>query len=157
MNLLKIFFQFSLSFWFIMILLLNKLIFPLSWKFFIVFYESLNIQIFKIHFESRLFEYINFYLSLYYICVLNCQILILLIIYLKIFNISPNFAQQVRKFTYFGFLLFSTIITPPDIFSQLIVSLSFILSYEFLIYFQLFKMTLKLLIREPIETNQNSN
>jgi len=42
--------------------------------------------------------------------------------------------KTFRKLFYLIFILFSTITTPPDIFSQILVSSSLIVIYEFLIF-----------------------
>ena len=55
--------------WVCSVLLLNKIIIPVSWDFFLSFQEADGIAFF---FEAKIIEYLNYFTNLYYICFLNC-------------------------------------------------------------------------------------
>lgn len=83
-------------------------------------------------------------MSLYYICVFYFQIWVFLFIVFDFFN-NKNIikVKNFRKFFYYVFVVFSTLITPPDVYSQLCISLFFIVSYEILVFYFIFD-TLKI-------------
>lgn len=122
--------------WLSSIFLLNKLIIPFSWAFFLSFQQSDNISFF---FEAKVVEYLNYFISLYYICFINCQILTVLTLLLN--NISTNLKEirKFRKLFYLIFVVFSTLTTPPDIISQIIMSSSLIVFYECLLFLKYLK------------------
>jgi Sec-independent protein secretion pathway component TatC len=47
--------------------------------------------------------------------------------------------KAFRKIFHYFFLIFSTLITPPDIFSQLSISLCLTFNYEILVFYFIFK------------------
>lgn len=133
---LKIVFKFFTLIWLGSIIILFKCIIPFSWAFFLSFQQSSYItQPISLIFEAKLEDYFNHIRTLYNICLINCQFLALLIFFLL--NFSQKFKQikTFRKLFYLIFVIFSTIITPPDIISQIIISLLLILVYEFLIFY----------------------
>lgn len=100
---------------------------PYSWTFFL-YYE--NNLLFPLHFEAKLTNYLNFLL----IILLNIFIIfesIFLFISLFIINnkISLNFLRK-RKFIYTIFLLLGTLLTPPDVLSQILFLIISIIFYE---------------------------
>jgi Sec-independent protein secretion pathway component TatC len=48
--------------------------------------------------------------------------------------------QSLRKLFYFVFIIFSTLTTPPDVASQIIMSFSLIIMYELLIFVKYLKI-----------------
>jgi sec-independent protein translocase protein TatC len=123
--------------WFISLLITNYFIIPLSWNFFLSFQELFINNSFNIHFEAKLSEYLNFCVSLYYLCGLYFQFFLLLFFILSYLNTSIQNIKRFRKIYYFGFVLCSTLIC-LDIFSQIIISLLFILMYEIFLLIFLF-------------------
>ena len=120
----------------------NAFLFPFSWNFFLSFqnFEVLNLT--TLYFESKISEYFSFYISLYYVCVFYFQNLVVLFIIFDFFNTRKMIVvKSFRKFFYYFFVLFSTLITPPDVFSQLCISLFLILSYEILVFYFIFHKT----------------
>ena len=123
--------------WLCSVVLLKKFVVPFSWSFFLSFQETNNhLQPASFFFEARILEYFDYFTNFYYICVANCQLLALSILFLN--NISERIGtiKTFRKLFYLIFILFSTITTPPDILSQIIVSFSLIIIYELLIFFK---------------------
>lgn len=116
---------------------------PLTWNFFLSFQSSTLAHSFMLHFEVKLKEYLLFYISFYYICEFYFQLFILYLIILDYTKSNLKIIKKFRKIYYYCFIILSTIITPPDFFSQVLTSLIFILIYEFLILFFSFKNKLQ--------------
>jgi len=126
--------------WFCSIVLLKKVVVPFSWSFFLSFQETNNhFKPASFFFEARILEYFDYFTNFYYICVANCQLLALSIIFLNNISEKVGTIKTFRKLFYLVFILFSTITTPPDIFSQIIMSSSLILIYELLVFFKYLK------------------
>ena len=121
--------------WLCSIILLRNVIMPFSWSFFMSFQEnSTHLQPASFFFEARIMEYFDYFTNFYYICVMNCQLLTLSILFLNSISKKTGTIKTFRKLFYLVFILFSTITTPPDVFSQIIMSTSLILIYELLIF-----------------------
>lgn len=137
---LKFISQVFFATWFCSIILLTKFVVPFSWAFFLSFQETDNdLQPTSFFFEARILEYFNYFTNFYYICVVNCQLLIGSLFFLNIISEKVGTIKTFRKLFYLIFVLFSTITTPPDIFSQIIVSSSLIIVYELLIFLKYIK------------------
>lgn len=137
-------FKTSILMYFFSVIVLNKILFPFSWSFFLSFQNFELLKSLTLHFEAKLSEYLTFYITFYYICVLYFQIFVLLILIFDYLKNELIIVKRFRKFLYYFFVIFSTLITPPDVSSQLILSISIIFSYEILVYYSIIK---KFLIR----------
>jgi sec-independent protein translocase protein TatC len=138
---LRFAFKFFLLTWLISILLLYKFLIPYSWAFFLSFQQNGNAtQSIPLFFEAKIVEYFNYFTSSYYVCLINCQFLALLILLLTNISEKLNKIKTFRKLFYFVFVIFSTLTTPPDIISQVILSISLIFAYEILIFLKYLKM-----------------
>jgi Sec-independent protein secretion pathway component TatC len=103
--------------------------------FFLSFQQDENAtQSISFFFEAKIVEYFNYFTSSYYVCLVNCQFLALLTLLLTNISEKLNKIKTFRKLFYFVFVIFSTLTTPPDIISQVILSLTLILVYEILIF-----------------------
>lgn len=112
---------------------LNSFLLPLSYSFFFNLQESSKISI---YFESKITDYLNFYIILSVSCFFYSQVITFLIFMLDYIGVSVAYIKYSRKFFYFSFILISTLITPPDVSSQLLLSFCAICSYEIVIFFQ---------------------
>ena len=132
------FYMFYFFFNLCIITLIFLIIIPNIWCFFAQMPFS-NKFLFQIYFEPKLDTYFWFvFTSFIYIY------LFLFYFFILFFFILNNILKiqtviHLRKFFYFQFILIATFISPPDIFSQLIISLSFISSFEILIYMYIYK------------------
>jgi|YelNatPaOPRAMG01_1025707.scaffolds.fasta_scaffold13647_8 sec-independent protein translocase protein TatC len=126
------------------------LLVPISWKFFFSFQSFISNKFISLHFEPKIDEYLNFYLTLYYSCIFYFQLFFILFILIDKYNSSTNSIKKVRKFYYLSFFVFSTIVSPPDVFSQLFISFSLTAVYEVSVLIVIFK---KLLVRQTVKTN----
>lgn len=120
------------------VIMYHNFFFPFCWDFFLSFQYLEVIKLTPLYFESKISEYIHFYTSCYYICAFYFQILVALFLVFDFSKAKIELVQKFRKFFYYFFILFSTLITPPDIFSQLLISLCLIFSYEILVFYFIF-------------------
>jgi sec-independent protein translocase protein TatC len=151
---LKLVFYASVFFWVISFIILNKVLLPLSWEFFLSFQSLSTFKFLHLHFEAKLSEYLNFYILLYYICTFYCQIFVALVFFFDYINTNLKLIKKFRKFFYYSFIFCSTLITPPDVLSQILFSISLIGVYETILFINIFNLFLRnKLIRQPIKTN----
>ena len=137
---LKLAFQLFVLTWVASMILLYKIVVPISWAFFLSFQQSNNFnQQLSLFFETKLSEYFYYFTDLYYICLMNCQFLAVILLFLINLSEEPQKIKTFRKLFYLTFVIFSTIITPPDIISQIVISLIFILFYELLLFIKILK------------------
>jgi sec-independent protein translocase protein TatC len=122
---------------FISFIIAYFVIIPLSWNFFFSFQDLLINKSFAIHFEAKLIDYFNFYISLYYICGLYFQFFVLLFFILNYINNNYRNVKKFRKIFYFGFVVFSALIC-PEIISQILISFLFILMYEIFLFIYIY-------------------
>lgn len=130
---------FALFFYFLSFLVLNLYVLPYCWNFFLSFQTTVISSAIKVHFEAKLTEYIHFYIFLHFICIGISLIFFILFLFLETRLDKIKFIKNSRKLFYFLFFLLATLITPPDILSQLIVGCSFILIYEIILLVLFFK------------------
>ena len=132
---LKLLFKlFTLS-WLFSLILLIKFIIPFSWKFFLSFQEgSTTVRTVSFFLEVKLNEYLNYFVNIYYVCLISCQFLTLLIVILTNLSKELGNIKAFRRLFYIVFIIFSTVITPPDIFSQIFICGILILVYEATIF-----------------------
>lgn len=140
---LKLLFKlFALS-WLFSFILLIKLIVPFSWKFFLSFQEgSTATNTVSFFLEVKLNEYLQYFISIYYICLISCQFLTLLIVALTSLSKELRNIKAFRRLFYIIFIIFSTVITPPDILSQIFISSILILAYEITIFLKKIKTSM---------------
>lgn len=135
--------QFFLLSWLISLLLLYNFLIPVSWSFFLSFQHlKTDFQLVSFFFESKIIEYLDYFRNFYYISLINCHFFTILIFILINIQEKSNKLKRFRKLFYFVFVLFSTLITPPDIISQMFLSIILILTYESLIFLKCLKISL---------------
>ncbi len=139
---LKIVIIATIFFWVLFVFALNSFIFPTSWNFFLKFQEFLSFQNLTFYFEAKLNEYLVFYKSVFYLCNLIYQIVILFFIFLDLFKTNLLIIKKFRKIFYFLFLIVSTFLTPPEVIFQLIISICIITIYELVTIHMIFKTEL---------------
>ena len=136
------------------LLIANFISIPLMNNFFFYFQSIINkTTIIPIFFEAKLKEYVNFYTSIYILTVISMAGITSLIYFISELSLNLNKIKKIRKLFYFIFLLLSTIITPPDILSQLTLTLILTTAYEF----SLICINIIELLRKPIKTYQHAD
>lgn len=139
--------------WLLSIFLSKYVFIPLTWNFFLSFK---NLNSITLHFEAKLNEYLMFYISFYYWCIFYCQIFTFLLFFLNYMNKNLSTIKKFRKIYYYFFVLFSTLISPPDVLSQFVISFILIFLYEFFIFIFVWQSSMNFLIRQPVKTYKNS-
>jgi len=129
-----------ICFWFFYLFFFSYILIPVTWNFFLSFPFVSNISMLNVYFESKLIEYINFYITVYYTSLIYFQFLILVSIFFYLISDKFFFIKKFRKLFYYFFVFISTFFSPPDVFSQLVISLILIFAYEFLVIFQILKL-----------------
>jgi len=133
--------------WFFSAIVSNSFLINLTWNFFLSFQELSNVKSVNLHFEAKLNEYLTFYIALYYFFVFYCQVFTAIFFFLSYINASIYYIKKFRKLYYYIFVLFSTILSPPEILSQILISSSLIFLYEFFLFVFMLRITVNILIR----------
>lgn len=130
---LKEFFTISVSLCVISTSMFLKIFLPITYDFFF----SFQYYVFNVYFEPKMNEYFNFVLNLYSQSYACFQFLLLLVFFFKYTEIDNSFIKKFKKFIYIILLMAATIMTPPDIFSQIGVFIFLLLSMEFYFFSRL--------------------
>ena len=128
----------SLTLWLLGLQLLNNVILPFTWYFFSSFQNS-SINGVNIFLETRINDYLSFYTFLYWGLTFFSQLFLLFSFVLNMLEEKLEFIKNTRKIFYLIFLLIATVVTPPDILSQVFVSVGLGLIYELLIIITILK------------------
>ena len=140
-------------FFFISFVLSNYVLIPLTWHYFLSFKPIFFAK--SVYFEAILSEYLNFYINVYSFCFVYCQIFSVLFFFLSDIYSKKSFIKikKFRKLYYYVFVIFSTLVSPPEIITQAIMSLSLLVAYEFILFIWTYFVCLIKLIRQQIKTN----
>jgi sec-independent protein translocase protein TatC len=133
---------FSAIAWFFSSVFVYYYIIPVTWDFFLGFqFLSVNYSS-SLYFEAKISDYVAFYLNTYFYCFIYSQSLVFIVIFFNKHQKSVVLIKKYRKIHIYSFIIFSTIVSPPDILSQTTVGFVFIFLYELTIFF----LTVKTLI-----------
>lgn len=109
---------------------------PFMWYFFLGFESISSNNSIDIFFEAKLDEYIKFIYQLYFVIGFYSQFCFMLIIYLLYsFHTNLKLVKQSRSFVYFSIFIFASLVTPPDVTSQLAIAIPFLVCYEIMLLF----------------------
>ena len=133
------FFRVSTFFWFFSIFLSIFILIPFGWNFFLSFQTNLSF-----YFEANLTQYLDFCVSVYLLSFVYCQSFTLLFFFLL--NVAQNckYIKRFRKIYYYIFVLFATLVSPPDIFTQIVISFFTTIFFEFVIFIFLLRFFTRL-------------
>lgn len=134
-NNLYFFTRISFFIFIISIIALNVFLMPLSWNFFLNFQNN-DLNSIPLFFEAKISEYLIYYINLYNLCLLNGQFSLFMLVYINSLSKNVIEIKKLRKFFYFLFFIISTLVTPPDVISQLVFSFILIFIYETIIFFK---------------------
>ena len=95
-----------------------KIWIPFAWNFFISFSTFTITKSF--YFESKLFEYFQFFMSTYNFCLFTGQFFFILFVFFKDLFLKSKYVMKYRKLYYYLFILIATIISPPEIYCQIV-------------------------------------
>lgn len=140
-KLISFFFFLSLILFLFGFFLGYTIIIPNTWTFFLEF-ENKN-MFFPLHFEAKLNSYLFFIINLLISIVICFQIPAIFFIFFS-FNLVKNiFFIKNRKLIYILSIITGTLISSPDILSQLFIWSIFICSYEISLFFLYFLIKFK--------------
>jgi len=146
---INIFINITIILYFNLVILFYIYVLPTSWNFFLKFndfklnsggVDSYNKAV-KLFYEITLIHYIEYYFSLYFFCIIFVQLYFISTLKLiQIYNsLKFNSLMSYRKHLYFLFFVCSTIITPPDIITQVLLSFLLIAILEVTVFVIIFK------------------
>lgn len=110
----------------------NQITLPICWNFFVDF-QSISAYSVNIFLELKVENYLAMYYNIYYINTFLFQGVLILFIFLEKIPELTKFVKKTRKVSYFLFIIIATFLTPPDIFSQIMVFLFLMIIYEIVI------------------------
>jgi len=119
-------------------LFLYYILLPMSWNFFFHFQQILSNEQLNLYFEAKLSEYLKFFITLSHVSTLISQVFTIIFLYIKNMTNYLKFIKKNKKLIFFIFILLATIITPPEVFSQLIVGSFIVICYEIIVIIILF-------------------
>ena len=125
--------------WAVSIVLSTYVLIPITWYFFLSFQNLSLKHSLHLHFEARLKEYFHFFISSYFMYMFYFQFFAFLLLCLNYASFSIKKLKEFRKFNYYCFVILSTVISPPEIISQLCMGFIVILIYEFTLFIYLLK------------------
>ena len=128
------FLKVSVTVWAVSAVISNFLLVPITWDFFFNFQELFSSKSVNLHFEAKLTEYLDFYIFIYYACAVYFQIFTIFFCFLSFASDKIKVIQKFRKVFYYFFVVFSTLISPPDLVSQFFISLFLIFIYEIVVF-----------------------
>lgn len=131
-HLLKIFFYVYLF----SVIISKYILIPTMWNFFVNFQTSGHLTL---YFEAKISEYLNFYIKFYYISIFYCLFFLFTFFIFNYVNADSQLVRKFRKLYYYILIFFSTLISPPEIFSQVCISLILVFCYELFVILFLLK------------------
>lgn len=132
----------SVCLWLIGFLFLNKYIINICWFFFLSFQKTCVDKPITLYFEGKINEYVGFYITMCFLCLLVSQLAVNFSVFLESVEDKISFSKTYRKTCYLSFLIIATLISPPDVYSQILLLLVFSILYEFLLIITIFKKNL---------------
>jgi sec-independent protein translocase protein TatC len=116
-------------FWILSVLFTSYILIPFSWSFFLSFQDPKGFYL-----EARVTEYLDFFINVQFLSLFYFQCFNLVLFFLTRLQQTKYEFYHNRKFYYYLFLIFSTLITPPDLLSQLFTTLLMVLIYEIFLF-----------------------
>lgn len=110
---------------------------PTFWKFFSSF-QTQNSCI-SIFFEAKLIEYFEFYILIYYTNIILSCFYFFLFFFINSLKNKLTTVRKIKKITFILCYLISTLITPPDVTSQLLLGSLLFLFTELMMAVLIFK------------------
>lgn len=110
------------------------------WSFFFKSQQAVSDYIIKIYFETKLNEFLIFYLSLFRFTILS-TFLFTILVFFSIYIIRNLFVlKSYRKICHFCLLITLAIIIPSDLYSFLLIGVFVISIFEFFLFFHFLKV-----------------
>lgn len=129
-------------FWSLGCLVFYKFAFTGVWFFFLNLQKFTVYQPLPIHLEAKISDYIDLVLFFYLICLIVTQVLAAIFWLLDVTKNKKVFIKKFRKLLYLVFILISTLLTPPEVSSQISLFLFLLVVFECLVLISLAKLSL---------------
>ena len=115
--------------------------FPYIWSFFNVFNHQNELNcLLSFSLELRVQEYFNFFFTFLYLINLASFVVLAFLLILSFLDLQQKLYWK-KLFTFFN-VVFATLLSPPDVFSQLIFLFVFVFLFEFVTLFSIIKLKL---------------
>jgi sec-independent protein translocase protein TatC len=137
-NNLKFIFSLIILLGIVSIYFFYKILIPTLSDFFLSF-QNYSLKTISFYFEAKIYDYLIFYKEIYLSCFFSFQSCAVLILLSNFVSNDLGLLKPLRKFFYIILLLFSTAVTPPEIFSQFFLFINLVFGFETLIFLNLFK------------------
>lgn len=124
-NLLSIFFSY-------------QIFLPHLISFLLSFEQNKNEHLFNFFFQARLLDYILISLSIFYLIFILFQFPFFIFLCIQFQIVSFNFFVQFRREFIVLFFLIGCLLSPPDIYSQILLAFPCVLLYELIIFIFIF-------------------
>jgi sec-independent protein translocase protein TatC len=121
-------------------------------SFFLSFQDNTT-QSINFYFEAKIYDYLKFITEIYFDCFFSFQLSAPLILFTNYISSNIKLLKFTRKFFYLLILVFSTLTTPPDVFSQIVLFLVFLSGFETLIFINTLKKNLNFLTGQKTKTD----
>jgi len=131
--------------WCFSFIVAKYLVFPLSSSFFLDFYNSSYLNL---RFEAKLSNYIDLYLTTYLFVLFYFQIFVGFTYFALLNNFSLFQLKTYRKAFYLISAVLATLITPPDVSSQIMLSVLLIIVYEMFYIYIILMFTLSYFFKD---------
>jgi sec-independent protein translocase protein TatC len=115
--------------------------FPYIWSFFNAFNHQNELNcLLSFSLELRVQEYFNFFFTFLYLINLASFVVLAFLLILSFLDLQQKLYWK-KLFTFFN-VVFATLLSPPDVFSQLIFLFVFVFLFEFVTLFSIIKLKL---------------
>ena len=102
-------------------------------------------NLFSIQLEARIDSYLNWSLKVLFFFSILAQLPFLCYFLYRLEVLCPSFLSQNRKFLIFFFSLMAALLSPPELITQIFITMAFLIVYELIIWLGFFhaKCTIK--------------
>lgn len=116
------------------VLLINFVGIPLIWAFFLKSQEVISNQVIPLYFETKLQEFLFFYVSFFHWAILNAFLFTVLTFFSNYVNRNLFLLKINRKIFHLCLLIIIILLTPSDIFSFILTGFVLVFIFEFSVF-----------------------
>ena len=134
---IKKFFILSILFFYIGMIFGYYYLISNIWNFSISFEDIIPNMPFYL--EPKIYDYLKLVLKIITATGISFQIPIYILLYVNKYKLNHIWLKKKRKFFFVLSFLIGAVLSPPDLFSQILIAVPLIIFYEFIIYYYCFK------------------